>query len=782
MSDLDLGNDYEELLEKEGEELKNYKIYDTYNAKEGKLKSLKVLKKEQSEEDEDEYDVEFFLKQIEKEGNILKQFNSENIIKLTNVINNNRFYILEIENFDMNLNNYLNSNPFFENGDISIFKKIILTLVHALKDLKGKGIIHRNIKPENIYKLESEDDSVEDFKIRLANFDCAIYAKDVENSKQMGTFLYLAPEIINNSKYDEKSDYWSLGVTLFKLYFGNSPFGQDANKNKIHDIINGNEEFIYKKSYIPTLDVLFKRLLCINPDERMTLEELCDFVENENFLKENQIYDNSKYPKYKYTKIYEEIKKEKQIEYDNEILESYQVNKEIISSFPLYFKRINYNGNIEMNNEIFKEEPKFNNILYFDEINDDKYKDNIYSDCEYFEENTPGSFIFCSNKEDLDVVKNEILEEFNKNRKYIFNLITTGSSWENHICKFLDENSNFKTIIKNVCIYCHNIKKYNNLPKKYNIIKAVWCTRDPVVNFIKKSSSENIIPFPLVKLVTYENYKKKYNTLHLIISLFYGENNEKTFEENYEKMEKLIDKEKECGKLKKSKKILKESFKKFKINQDKDEIKNMKLIIREYTEETFYGDFNKWQMSLNVKYYLTTAYFLSRLIYSLNQYGSQYYYKKGIVYRGITTKLYNILPYKRALKRVIFFPALTSTSIEEKIGRRWAKREEYENKDKNNNNNKKDFSVLFYIKNESKKDWISNGVDVHDIARYKNEKEVLFQAFSFFYVEKVEINIKEKKADIHLKTVGKKCILEEGIKLGKEIEYNPKENIMEIID
>ena len=98
------------------------------------------------------------------------------------------------------------------------------------------------------------------------------------------------------------------------------------------------------------------------------------------------------------------------------------------------------------------------------------------------------------------------------------------------------------------------------------------------------------------------------------------------------------------------------------------------------------------------------------------------------------------------------------------------------------NNNKKDFSVLFYIKNENKKDWISNGVDVHDIARYKHEKEVLFQAFSFFYVEKVEINIKEKKADIHLKTVGKKCILEEGIKLGKEIEYNPKENIMEIIN
>ena len=138
--------------------------------------------------------------------------------------------------------------------------------------------------------------------------------------------MYMAPEIINKSKYDEKSDLWSLGVTLFELYFGNLPFGPKPNINSFRRIIDGRERFIYRKARrapsgipnIPSLDVLFKRLLCIDPKERMSLEELIDFVENENFLIEDIIYDNEKYPNYKYTEIYEEIKKEEQIEYPSE--------------------------------------------------------------------------------------------------------------------------------------------------------------------------------------------------------------------------------------------------------------------------------------------------------------------------------------------------------------------------------------------------------------------------------------------------------------------------------
>ena len=223
------------------------------------------------------------------------------------MIDNDKYHILEIEDYEMNLYNYMESEPIFEKGEKNVFKKIVIDLVKALKALKEKGIIHRNIKPKNIYIQKTSEDfeelSEDNFNLKLANFECAIYTKEVESSKPMGTYMYLAPEIINNLKYDEKSDLWSLGLTLFEIYFGCLPFGQNASIDTVRNILNGKEKFIYRKSNIPTLDVLFKRLLCINPKERMSLEELIDYVENDNFLKEKIIYDNEKYPKY--TEIYE---------------------------------------------------------------------------------------------------------------------------------------------------------------------------------------------------------------------------------------------------------------------------------------------------------------------------------------------------------------------------------------------------------------------------------------------------------------------------------------------
>ena len=126
--------------------------------------------------------------------------------------------------------------------------------------------------------------------------------------------MYMAPEIIKNELYDEKSDIWSLGVALFELYFGVLPFGQNVSINKVKRILYEKEKFIYRKSRIPTLDVLFKRLLTINPKERISLEELINYVENEDFLGKNVIYEN-------YVDLYKEIQKEEQVEYirvDNE--------------------------------------------------------------------------------------------------------------------------------------------------------------------------------------------------------------------------------------------------------------------------------------------------------------------------------------------------------------------------------------------------------------------------------------------------------------------------------
>ena len=70
---------------------------------------------------------------------------------------------------------------------------------------------------------------------------------------------------------------------------------------------------------------------------------------------------------------------------------------------------------------------------------------------------------------------------------------------------------------------------------------------------------------------------------------------------------------------------------------------------------------------------------------------------------------------------------------------------------------------------------------MQQLSEFQDEKEILYQPFSFYYVRDVHIDITNYMADIFLETIGKEEILEEQIKMGKNIEYNSKEQIMKAI-
>ena len=139
-------------------------------------------------------------------------------------------------------------------GDLEFFKLIVTSLAKALKTIHEKGVIHRDIKPQNIYILEkggeenddNDDDENKEKIIKLGDFGCSIFIKD-NNSDPIGTILYTAPEILKNIQYDEKCDLWSLGVTLYELYFGALPYGPEATTNTIMDIIYDEKNFRLKK-------------------------------------------------------------------------------------------------------------------------------------------------------------------------------------------------------------------------------------------------------------------------------------------------------------------------------------------------------------------------------------------------------------------------------------------------------------------------------------------------------------------------------------------------------
>lgn len=91
--------------------------------------------------------------------------------------------------------------------------------------------LHRDIKPENV--LLSSRDS--DTAIKLCDFGFAKHVAIGELGVQglRGTLSYLAPEVLRDDVYDFRCDIWSLGVLLYTLMGGYSPFYADNQKKQI---------------------------------------------------------------------------------------------------------------------------------------------------------------------------------------------------------------------------------------------------------------------------------------------------------------------------------------------------------------------------------------------------------------------------------------------------------------------------------------------------------------------------------------------------------------------
>ena len=275
--------------------------------------------------------------------------------------------------------------------------------------------------------------------------------------------------------------------------------------SKINNIIYGNEEFLYNRSNISTLNILFHRLLVIDPKDKMTFDEFFDFVFKEGFMEEGVIF-----PKYK--SLYEKILKEKIVKY----MQPYIVEEEGFKDYIEMKNKDTFLSLVEckilpdimsFSNENINGKKLFNNIIYYDE--NLKYLQSINQDIYLFERITPGSFIFCTSLESLELIRKDIVKQNKRNKRITFNIITTGSKCET-IIEFLNKNIDFKGCIKNICVYSFNKEKWGYIKNKYEIVHNVVTNKKDVIKFIDEFSLEEIKPYPVKKILTYKDYQDKY--------------------------------------------------------------------------------------------------------------------------------------------------------------------------------------------------------------------------------------------------------------------------------
>ena len=148
---------------------------------------------------------------------------------------------------------------------IASVMKDLLSAVYYLHHMKPT-IIHRDIKPENILLDENN-------KAYLTDFGWSNYKLiDRRRNTVCGTPLYLPPEMINEMGHDETADIWCIGVLIFELVTGRTPFAGNDFDTVRYNIIRLNISWPPKMD--PDSKDLVSKILKLNGKERLTIEQI----------------------------------------------------------------------------------------------------------------------------------------------------------------------------------------------------------------------------------------------------------------------------------------------------------------------------------------------------------------------------------------------------------------------------------------------------------------------------------------------------------------------------
>ncbi|AJR96185.1 Atg1p [Saccharomyces cerevisiae YJM1244] len=163
-------------------------------------------------------------------------------------------------------------------------------LASALKFLRSKNLVHRDIKPQNLL-LSTPLIGYHDSKsfhelgfvgiynlpiLKIADFGFARFLPNTSLAETLcGSPLYMAPEILNYQKYNAKADLWSVGTVVFEMCCGTPPF-RASNHLELFKKIKRANDVITFPSYCniePELKELICSLLTFDPAQRIGFEE-----------------------------------------------------------------------------------------------------------------------------------------------------------------------------------------------------------------------------------------------------------------------------------------------------------------------------------------------------------------------------------------------------------------------------------------------------------------------------------------------------------------------------
>ncbi len=244
-------------------------VYRAVDIHSDKTVAIKVLKYEFLED-------EGFKTRFENESKAISILNHKNIVKIHDVSLNDDLYYIVMEYLDgITLKQYIK-----QQGKIGWRETLFLVgqTLSALKHAHDSGIVHRDIKPQNIMLLQDGSIKVTDFGI--ARFSHA--ATSTMTDKAIGSVHYISPEQVSAQGADPRSDIYSIGIVMYEMLTGELPF--DAENTVSVALMQLQTAPKPPKEHNPNipegLEEIILRCMAKNPDNRYeSTEALVDDIE-----------------------------------------------------------------------------------------------------------------------------------------------------------------------------------------------------------------------------------------------------------------------------------------------------------------------------------------------------------------------------------------------------------------------------------------------------------------------------------------------------------------------
>ena len=189
-------------------------VYKGIDVIDNKTVAIKILKKEFAENEE-------FLRRFRNESKAIAVLSHPNIVKIYDVGFSEKIQYIVMEYIDgITLKEYIEEEKVLTWKDTVHF---VIQILRALQHAHDKGIVHRDIKPQNIMMFT-------DGTIKVMDFGIAKFASEqgkTATDQAIGSVHYISPEQASGSVTDAKSDIYSVGAMMYEMLTGKKPFDSD---------------------------------------------------------------------------------------------------------------------------------------------------------------------------------------------------------------------------------------------------------------------------------------------------------------------------------------------------------------------------------------------------------------------------------------------------------------------------------------------------------------------------------------------------------------------------